>query len=697
MKTFIGFHLTAAFCGAILFIGGFSLLPRSIQAGEAEVAAEKAKEAVEAAEQAANAAAKAQMAADEAGKKAGMEKTLEDKNADAAGKAADDAAKAADQAQDEAQKQKQEADDAANDAKKAGGSDEEKNKEAAKQEKEADEAAAKAKEAEDDAREKEKESDEADKKADAADRKIQNRDVKKKKAAARALRKKALAARRAAAQALRDAYQKLHEREKREGKEESNETRDLEKLLEGLKYRLQHAGESNEIPKQPSATPPSTGQTSQTKTANGLSTVTFDTINGQVIVNLPDDIRAGDTISGTVFEEPKGSTPAEREQSKAALEGLVIDIGGTVIPSKQSRFTVQPAFDTVPNEIAAGQTQSIVITIRNGNQSSVDPPLARAVVTPNPRIILVSISLPPITPPQTGEPPSGAVTTPEPKITPRFEIPPLGQQGRPLVITGPFDGNSANTMLNWTAVRSTLQDFEKNTENVSGRFGLIAESPRQAVFQSPTKVSGPIQITLTEGNTQTTGAYRNVGVNLSAPKTSLMKGEQTTLTVNVSGLEGIKSSVPLTLDSQGVITMEGGSYQSLVIQPSQVDADGRYSTTLGITGVQTGAWGVVATVVTQRFDVCLQDDSVPATVVLLNTFNGDYIFMQLAGESLSGQGTITKNGCIITLTDSLPDRKVQGQLDPCMKTGSASAQSSLLKIRFAITDRNITDNTCTAR
>lgn len=688
MNKSIRFHLTAVICGAMLFIGTFSLLSLPIQAGEAEVAAEKAKAAVAAAEQAAKAAAEAQKAADEAGKKAGVEKTQEDQDADAAAKAADEAAKAADAAQDEAQKQKEEADDAANDAKNAGGNDEEKNKEAAKQKKEADDAAAKAKEAEDDAKEKEKKADEADKKADDADKKIENRDVKKKKAAARLARKKARAARRAAAQALRDAYKKLHEREKREGKEKSKETRDLEKLLEDLKNRLTHAGESNEMPKQGTATPPSGSDTSQTKTANGLSMVTFPTINGQVIVNLPDDMRAGDTISGTVVEEPKGNTPAEKEKNRAVLEGLVIDIGGAVITSKERRFTIQPVFDIVPNELAAGQTRSILITLRNGNQSSADPPLARAVVTPNPQIIL----------PQ----PSSAVTTPEPKITPRFALPALGQQGRPLIITGPFDGNSANTTLNWIAARSTVQDFEKNTENVSGGFALLAESPRKAVFTAPSKVTGLIQLELKEGAVQTKGEYRNVGVNLSAPKTSLIKGERTTLTIQVSGLEGIKQPVPLTLESRGVIMMDAGNYQNLVISPQEVTG-GLFTTTRGILGQQTGGWLATATVIVNRYDVCLQDDSGEGKLTF-NSFTGEYAYLPVVsdlatnatGNTIQGTGKLTMKDCTITLEHSATDRRVMGQIDQCTKTGTATVEILPARMKFTIRDRNTVDNICVA-
>jgi len=139
-------------------------------------------------------------------------------------------------------------------------------------------------------------------------------------------------------------------------------------------------------------------------------------------------------------------------------------------------------------------------------------------------------------------------------------------------------------------------------------------------------------------------------------------------------------------------------YQPLMIQPSQVGADGRYSTTRGVAGVQAGVWGTTATVVTHRFDFCLQDDSNPRTVVLVNSFTGNYLFPLPGGTSLSGTGTVTRKGCIITLTDRQPDRRVQGNIDPCTKTGSASVQTSppnTPKIKFTITDRNMTDNTCT--
>jgi|GEM_PF-1740710 len=514
---------------------------------------------------------------------------------------------------------------------------------------------------------------------------------------------------------------------------------------------------------------PTEDKNARVETSAGLQTVIFNTPAAIVRVNLPDDIRAGDTISGTVIAEPKGNTKAERDSNQAELKKLGIRLISTL--------------ENKPEDVALGDTSVIfkysLISDRNSGtvlsvgllvnfktiigQATIPVLPSGAVVTPDPKITVpttpsgaVITPNPKITVPTTK---SGAVITPDPKVTeprqpntipdtvdldpkaagspiltespalderkittsdpkstPTFIFPQLGQNGRPMVITGPFDGNASNTTLDWTRVRSLVTDFEKNTENVSGGFGLIAESPRKAVFTAPTNVTGPLELTLTEAGKETKGTYRNVGVNLSAPKTDLRKGEQTTLRVEVNGLQGLKAPVPLTLTYAGVITMEGGPYQPLVIQPSQVTADGRYTTTRGITGIQAGGWSATATVVTSPFDFCLQDDSAPSRVVLWNTFTGDYMFScpgclpspratesggatATAGNagsqtSLSGTGTMARKGCIITLTHNAPDRRVFARLDPCSNSGTTTVEAPKTNVKFTITDRNTADNTC---
>src|SRR3989442_7346863 len=127
--------------------------------------------------------------------------------------------------------------------------------------------------------------------------------------------------------------------------------------------------------------------------------------------------------------------------------------------------------------------------------------------------------------------PSGAVITPDPKVTPTFVIPQLGQTGRPIVITGPFDGNSSNTTLELNGFRTLVQDAPIRDAGTIGQYSLapFAESPRKAVFECPTNVTGPIKLTLNEGKTKTTGNLRILGLDLTAPKTTLLKDESTIL------------------------------------------------------------------------------------------------------------------------------------------------------------------------
>ena len=288
------------------------------------------------------------------------------------------------------------------------------------------------------------------------------------------------------------------------------------------------------------------------------------------------------------------------------------------------------------------------------------------------------------------------------------QLPSIGQQGRPIEIIGPFDGNSSNTTLNWT--RTPIQDFEKNTENVSGGFGLIAESPRKAVFRAPTNVTGPIEINLKEGNKETKGTFRNVGVNLTAPKTNLLKGESTELHVEVNGLQGITEPVPLHLTKGGVVTMQGGDVQTMSIKPAEVQSNGTFTTTRTITGVQTGAWNATATIVV--FDFCLQDEKT-GDLLQWNSTTGDYRFCNVFPTVAAGDpgrvnvswygvttpdtGSVGWSGCTITLQHNSTDGRVKAEVDRCTQTGSATVQPASSKTTFTITDRDMRNNTCTCR
>lgn len=236
------------------------------------------------------------------------------------------------------------------------------------------------------------------------------------------------------------------------------------------------------------------------QSANGLLTTSFETARGKVIVYLPDDMRPGDMISGTVVEIPSAA---------GSLSGYVIEVGGTKIPVSQGQFKI-----VVPKISSA----SLIIMLKDAADSEV----GRNVV------------------------PVKASTRPRP---PNFVLPRLGQTGRSIQITGPFDGDSSDTRC---IVAGTPVPIR-------------AESPREVVIDIPTERVGNTNITITEGGQIARSDLRIVGVSLSAPKTRLAKGEKTTLSVKVTGLEGITQNVSLDIQTTGVVATEGGNQQRITI------------------------------------------------------------------------------------------------------------------------------------
>jgi len=93
------------------------------------------------------------------------------------------------------------------------------------------------------------------------------------------------------------------------------------------------------------------------------------------------------------------------------------------------------------------------------------------------------------------------------------------------------------------------------------------------------------------------------------------------------------------------------------------------------------------------YDVCLQDDSNAARVLLFNSFTGDYVFC-CDGLVLTGQGKVKKKGGEITLEDNTTNRRVLGKVTAALRKGTASVQSPPGTPACTITDRDFTNNDC---
>lgn len=281
----------------------------------------------------------------------------------------------------------------------------------------------------------------------------------------------------------------------------------------------------------------------QNEVANGLQTISFTATAGGIRLCLPDDLRPGDAISGTINITPQGTSPEARAANKSILAGCSVEIG------QRSHRVITPAVGwSIPATLPPG---GIALVLRNDRG--------------------VEVARTPL-----------AVTAREDRAPKAFRLPAIGQTGRLLEALGPFDGDLSTT------------DLKLEDEPIE----LIAESPRKLIARNSYTKSGMALLVLRERDKTADADFRSIAVNLAAPKTALLKGEKTTLTVKVAGLELLTKGIPLVLEntSADVIRLSGGDAERFRIEPSSV-VGGSVTIERTVTGIKHGSWTISCTVV----------------------------------------------------------------------------------------------------
>lgn len=249
----------------------------------------------------------------------------------------------------------------------------------------------------------------------------------------------------------------------------------------------------------------------------GVRHISHETRQGRVIIRLPEDVRAGDTISGTVLVEPQGTNDAERQANAAQLSGYVIEAEGRRNPVSDGKVLLTVA--------QAGGMVPLLLRDPAGNQVS-----------------LMGVAAPTADAPVEFRPP------PQPQ-----GLPLASQAGQPLTINGFFDGNAANTTV--------------SINNVPAE--IIAESPRMTVIDCPPGVTGPVAVTTADPMGTTNAKTNLVGILLSTPRTTLMRGEKTIVTLQVSGLEGLQHRLNVAVQASPSVSLQGGNMQTVAIDPAR--------------------------------------------------------------------------------------------------------------------------------
>ncbi|MFV0590257.1 MAG: hypothetical protein ACK5M7_02635 [Draconibacterium sp.] len=291
-----------------------------------------------------------------------------------------------------------------------------------------------------------------------------------------------------------------------------------------------------------------TNHNSGTNTENGLTSIVFETPEGEVTTYLPANLHSGDIISGTVIAEPKGSKAKQISKNHKVLNGYVIEIEGESVPVEKQKLSWQ-----LPVNLSE-EIVRLILRDTDGKELGA----ASLPVDPEPRISIPVLHL----------------------ARNDFHIPELLRSGETEMIPGKFDGRADNTGL------------KMNAQNVD----IVAESPEGLFLKVPEDVSGTSTLQLTEGEMQFEEEVNIADLHLSANKLTLAKGEKTKVSIAVTGLQQIEKPVDIDVRnlSPSVITIEGGNEQTLHVNPDQVSHGGSFNTGLAIQASRSGSFSVMA-------------------------------------------------------------------------------------------------------
>ena len=280
-------------------------------------------------------------------------------------------------------------------------------------------------------------------------------------------------------------------------------------------------------------------------------TVIFYNKSAIIKILLPDDIRAGDQISGTIIIEHNNAILGKDELVSGQISDTYnyqVEINDTKLNINNQLFS----FALADNRIS----KYFVIGLKNREGKL----LASSKFFYDSSAIIVNN-----TPRDTSH---------------SFELPNISELSAPIQIKGQFDGNSSNTkcIINNTALQ------------------IMTETPRKALVTIKEHVSGIVNFKIVENNKELNKEIRIIDLQLNVSKTKLTKGEKTNLNISVEGLKNLKSNIFLQLTSFGAVNMKGGNNQTINIQPNEIKSNGFWTAKRTLVGIEDGDFMVNAKV-----------------------------------------------------------------------------------------------------
>ncbi len=334
----------------------------------------------------------------------------------------------------------------------------------------------------------------------------------------------------------------------------------------------------------------------------GLTTAVFNLPQGKIKVYLPDDIRQGDVISGTVTATPDGKNEKQLERNLSELIKYSIALYGV-------KLTIERATTIIRFMVPTDRPMQVAIELLSvGGTKSVQ-----------------QLSIP--TRPVSEQKPAPA----------QCALPDHVLVGTHMMIPGPFDGNAANTQCSIGNQPATV----------------IAESPRTCIVDFPQQANG-MQATQVkeEGQQPCTKNVSGVQMDVSAGKLNLVKGEQTYIEVSITGLQSLQTPAMLLLSNltTDVVAMLPSNTIAIPLLPDSVST-GNFNRRFTIESSRTG--GFVVNVKLDFQDIMMtpmpeepkKDDKVPPA---LSDQNPDEPKFLVVGENIYKLPV-----------DSIPDKKLR--------------------------------------
>ena len=255
-------------------------------------------------------------------------------------------------------------------------------------------------------------------------------------------------------------------------------------------------------------------------------------------------MRSGGRITGTVVEDKKNNA-GEANKTSSSLQGLVIEIDG-----KQSKLTDRFISFLVPAGITA-----LPFLLKNASGEIIER----------------------------GELPVGILSELENTVQlngANFKPAPVCEPGQQLTIEGNFDGGASNTNVSIGG---------QNCE-------VMAESNGMSIVRvSQTANAGVSSVIIQENNITEEHKINVATINLTTNKATLGRGKQATISVSVSGTQGLEKGndcrVVITNLSPSVVSMKG-TEGNTISQTIPQGLTGDYKFNFNIVGVTRGNYAL---------------------------------------------------------------------------------------------------------